>query len=223
MAVQSTIYHGPSTAFTRDPERRIHTPSGEVDRIEQDWDVPFSGYEAALTAQSVTIDAAYPGHTKMFVEGFSRVEQDGESRGIVTVQVIGMLDATSDKRRRRMSAFGRIIAVGPIEEVAGEPSFETIVTGTGSAERWNINDPSVAVVDTYLTTTAPNMTQIGTAQTPPSAPTVPTWKWGSYTQPLRYNDPNGWVLDGRDPEELIPSALWRVTDTFVYYYNSEPD
>jgi len=107
--------------------------------------------------------------------------------------------------------------------VAGEPEYQTIVTPSGSAERWNINDPSVTVQDTYLSTAAPNMAQVGTGLTPINAPSVPSYIWGGYTAPKRANHPNGWVLDNRDPEEVIPSKIWRVTDTFTYYQPWEPD
>ena len=107
MGVAPEIYHGPSGAFERDSILIVDAPSGQMDRIEQDWDVPWPLWKAALTVAGITKGSAYPGYTQIYVEGFGRIVQDSQTRGIVSVIAMGLLDATNNKRRRRMSAFGR--------------------------------------------------------------------------------------------------------------------
>lgn len=222
--VQSTIYHGPAGAFERGTALHVVGPAGQPDRIELEYDVVWPDYETSLRVIGVRVEQPLPvPRETFFVEGFPRAEQDGESRGIVSVVALGLRAGAGDKRRRRVSAFGQVLAIGPIEEVADDPKYETIVTPSGSSERWNINDPGVSVVDTYLSLTEPDTAVIGTAQTPTSAPPTPPYLWGAYNEPLRANHPSGWVLDNRDPEELVPGKLWRVVDGFNFYQVSQPD
>ena len=162
-------------------------------------------------------------------------------------------DDWEERRLREISAFGQIVSVGPLEKVIivttasetgedpetstdvaarrripkldalGEVEYKTITTPSGSAERWNVNDPGISCVDTYFVLEEPDTTVIGTALAPPDAPTPPAYQWGSYTEPLRANHPSGWVLCDRKITVLIPGRLWRVVDTFEYYQAAVPD
>jgi hypothetical protein len=116
----------------------------------------------------------------------------------------------------------------------GEVEYRTITTPSGSAVRWNIKDAFVTVSDTYYLAAeaAPSMATVGTPQTPANPPTVPTNPWTSYSEPMRGIHPNGWVLDNRGVEQLFfraavgetPAAgLWRITDTYGFYYTLIPD
>lgn len=164
-----------------------------------------------------------------------------------------LADEWEERRLREISAFGQQISVGPLEKIIivttaqetgedpedastvparrripkldaeGEVEYKTIVTPSGSAERWNVNDPGITVIDTYFQRTAPSTTVIGTALTPPSAPTPPAYLWGTYSQPMRSNHPNGWVLADRKISIIIPDLVWKVVDTFEYYQVALPD
>lgn len=164
-----------------------------------------------------------------------------------------LADEWEDRRLREISAFGQQISVGPLEKIIivttaqetgedpdddstvparrripkldaeGEVEYKTIVTPSGSAERWNVNDPGITCIDTYFQRTAPSTTVIGTAVTPPSAPTPPAYLWGTYEEPMRANHPNGWVLADRKISIIIPGVVWKVVDTFEYYQAALPD
>lgn len=211
----------------------------------------FSAWRAAAATAGYTRGSAVPGWSGMYIRTLA-AEQEGDAHALLTVDGFGLLTA-GEKRKRVMAAAGQIIAVGPIEKIVivtsadetatdpdtsttvdatrripkldndGEVVYKTITTPTGAAERWNINQAFITVSDTYFTTTAPNMQQVGTAQTPPSAPTPPSYIWGSYAEPMRLNHPTGWVLDDRAPEEIVPGSLWKVTDSYGYYYAGQPD
>jgi len=211
----------------------------------------FPAWRAGAVAAGYTRGSAVPGWSGMYVRGLS-AEQEGDAHAMVTVDGFGLLVA-GEKRKRVMAAAGQVIAVGPLEKIIivtttdetgldpdtdlaadvtrripkldadGEVEYKTIVTPTGSAERWNINQAFITVSDTYFATSTPDMTVVGTAVTPPSAPTPPSYLWGSYAEPMRLNHPSGWVLDDRSPEEIVPGSLWRVTDSFGYYYVAQPD
>jgi len=231
--------------------RSIEGDIGELDTVDIEILVAsFTGYRAGAAAQGYSREGAFPGWSGMFVKSLSAV-QDG-SGAIVTVNGHGVLDG-SDKRKRSIFCAGQLIAVGPISkkvlvwsteeeaEVAetgaategkrqidkldedGEVEYLTITTPSGAFDRWNINQAILTVVDVYFATSLPATNVGGTAQTPPDAPTPPSYLWGSYDEPKRANHPNGWVLDNRNPEDVVPGSLWRVTDTYAYYYGDQPD
>lgn len=191
-----------------------------------------------------------PGFTGMYVRRATAVREGEDS--LVTVEAHGLLAGGASKRKRTMSAAGRIISIGPVAQVIlawpddenvedpdgsetaakrripkvdadGDEVNKVFITGSGTQERWNINEAFLQVEDVYFATSEPAVDIIGTAQTPPSAPTPPPYKWSGYLEPLRYNDPSGWVLDDRVPEEIVPGALWRVTDRYAYYFTAQPD
>ena len=159
----------------------------------------------------------------------------------------------NQRRLREISAYGQMVSVGPIEKVIiveeetegidpetgnpavvkrrvpkvdalGEVEYQNIVvTGSGTSKRWNINDPTVSVTDTYFVRTQPLTNVIGTALTPPTPPLPPPYKWTGYNEPLRGNAPSGWVLDDRRISVIIPNQIWRVVDTFNFYQAAVPD
>jgi hypothetical protein len=105
----------------------------------------------------------------------------------------------------------------------GEVVYKTIATPSGVAERWNVNDPSITLTDTYFTRTAPATDVIGQAITPVDAPTPPPYLWADYEEPKRANHPNGWVLGDRKISIVIPGEVWKVVDTIDYYQVNLPD
>jgi hypothetical protein len=158
-----------------------------------------------------------------------------------------------ERRLREISAFGQTISVGPIEKIIivttaqetgedpdtagtvparrripkldslGEVEYKTIVTPSGSAERWNVNDPSITLTDTYFVRTEPATDVIGQVISPVDPPTPPAYLWASYDQPKRANHPNGWVLGDRKISIIIPGEVWKVVDTIDYYQLAMPD
>jgi hypothetical protein len=212
----------------------------------------FAQWKAAAAAAGFTRGSAVPGWSALYIRDMA-AEQEGDAHALISVNAHGLLPSAGEKRKRIIAAAGQIIGVGPIERVIivtnedetgtdpsdsstvpakrripkvdtdGDVVYKTIVTPTGSAERWNINQAFITVSDTYFTTSEPDMTVIGTAQTPPDAPTPPSYIWGSYGEVMRANHPSGWVLDDRQSEEIVPGLLYRVTDSSGYYYVAQPD
>lgn len=212
----------------------------------------FAQWKAAAASAGFTRGSAVPSWSTLFVRDMS-AEEEGDSHALITVNGHGLLPGAGDKRKRIIAAAGQIIGVGPIEQIIvvtnkeetgtdpsddstvpakrripkvdddGEVVYKTISTPTGTADRWNINQAFLTVSDTYFATSEPSTTVIGTAQTPPTAPTPPSYIWGSYGEVMRANHPSGWVLDDRQSEEIVPGSLWRVTDSFGYYYVAQPD
>jgi len=211
----------------------------------------FSAWRAGASAAGYTRGSAFPGWSGMFVQTLA-AEQEGSGHALVTVTGTGLLTA-GEKRKRTTSCAGQVVSVGPLEKVIlvwdnaetaedpdtsssaigkrripkvdtdGEIVYKSITTPSGLAERWNINTAILNVTDTYFVTSAPATNTAGTAVTPPDAPTPPPYIWGGYSEPLRLNHPSGWVLDDRQVETIVPGQLWRVTDTFAYYYSGQPD
>ena len=211
----------------------------------------IAAWRAAAVAAGYTRGGAVPGWSGMYIKALAAA-QEGDAHALLSVEGYGLLVA-GEKRKRVLAAAGQIIAVGPIEKIIivtaadetavdpdtdlatdatrripkldadGEVEYKTIVTPTGSAERWNINQAFITISDTYFATSVPSTTVIGTAVTPPSAPTPPSYLWGSYAEPMRLNHPSGWVLDDRRVEDIVPGSLYQVTDSFGYYYVAQPD
>jgi hypothetical protein len=212
----------------------------------------FAGWKAAAAAAGFSRGAAVPGFSGLYIRDMS-AEEEGDAHALLSVNGHGLLPDAGEKRKRIIAAAGQIIGVGPIERIIvvttadetgtdpsddstvpakrripkvdddGDVVYKTIVTPTGTAERWNINQAFLTVSDTYFATSQPSTTVIGTAVTPPSAPTPPSYIWGSYGEVMRANHPSGWVLDDRQIEEIVPGSLYRVTDSFGFYYVAQPD
>ena len=251
MAVENTIFHGELPLVLSKSE--TDTGLGELDSVSLEVLVPLpwrAGAQAAGYGKGMQVYGYY----SMWVNT-RQGEEDSDETAIVSVQCLGLIDA-GDKRKRTISTMGHIVSVGPIEKVIlvtnkeetaedpgggsaeakrripkldndGDVQYKTISTSTGNADRWNINDPTVTVSDEYFTTTEPDVTQVGKPHAPPSPPAVPTYQWGGYGEPLRFNHPNGWVLDEREVEELFRVSggpgLWRVRDSHAFYQPATPD
>lgn len=228
-------------------------PVGVLDTATVSYLTSFSGWREQLASLGIAKRMVHPGFPGMYVKDF-KTQQDGDLRK-VTLPLEGVLTSNGDKRVRTISAFGSIISIGPIEKVhivdeadgvdedgnavtaqrrvpelndLGEVQYKTIAAPVGTAERWNVNDPAVTVIDTYFSTTAPVTTQIGTNVIPVNAPAVTVSGWGGLDVDLRANYPNGWVLDNRESEQLYGSVvggdgLWKIVDTHEYYQAVVPD
>jgi len=200
------------------PRRESEGEDGSLDSTAQDYLVAWPAWKAALTGESLVKNEIFPGHTRMFISSFE-VEQEDEARCIVSVRGIGLIGSEGDKRIREISSQGKVVSVGPIGE---EGDYDSITTPSGTGQRWNINEPDLSLTDTYFATEKPEEGLQGTAQIPPSPPTPPAYQWGGYGGDLRFNHPNGWVLEQRSWSEIIPGKLWSVRDFFVFYQLAIP-
>lgn len=202
---------------------------------------------------SIEKNELYPEHgTHLWVKNIS-VKKEGSARCTASLSLIGQAVGWNERRLRTISAFGEVVSIGPIEKIIivttaaetgedpetdaevpakrripklddeGVVQYKTIVTPSGSQERWNINDPGIKLTDTYFVLEAPDTTVIGTAIIPPEAPSVPAYQWAGYTEPKRANHPAGWVLDDRQITIVIPDKCWQVQDTYAHYQIEVPD
>jgi hypothetical protein len=77
-------------------------------------------------------------------------------------------------------------------------------------------------IDRVLIGSAPNMSQVGTNITPPSAPSVRPSEWALIENPT-YHYPNGWYLADIRGQQLHGSALaWLATYVYRYRYALTP-
>ena len=183
-------------------------------------------------------------------------EPDGEFLNKVTVRAVGLLKPGDKRRRKisvggteiSVGPLEKVVIAWTdgekgkdgesgttVENVKrrvpkldeyGEVEYKMITCAAGTAERWKIKEALVTVRDTYYVTTRPTMTEVNQNFTPVNPPDVPPYLWASYDKPLRYNSPNGWVLDDRQVDEIFADGgigLWAVEDVMVYYYLAQPD
>jgi len=252
MSLAAVIIHGSLPLKIGSPEIS-DLPVGVLDTARVQCLTEYPDWKAQLALLGIVKGEEYASIPGMWVKEakLKTISTHAE----IDITLDGILDGNGDKRQRRLSVFGSTISVGPLETVhivteeegvdsadnpvttkrrvpalnsTGDIIYKTITTPAGGADRWNIFDPGVTVIDTYFQTAAPSMTTVGTAVTPTSAPTVSAWLWGSYTEPKRANFPSGWVLSNREPEQLYGSTLggaglWKIVDTYEYYYPSVPD
>lgn len=126
----------------------------------------------------------------------------------------------SDKGyRRRSQVFGETstgerILIGASIQAEGYPAY---------AEKLKIDQPVLSVETEYFTTTEPVLSEVkkpisGTYT--PTLPTPPTQIWSWIANPT-YVYPSGWVLDSREPEQLLDKNLWRVIDRCIFRYMTE--
>jgi hypothetical protein len=247
--IVATIHHGNIPLILTGPTTS-RGPKGALDSLSVEILAARASWVSQLAALGYSQDAALPGRHAMFTLSMD-AEEESDLLVRVRVEAVGLLTA-GEKRRRRGSVAGREVAVGPDEVVDlvwndaesgsttsgteidkvkrrvpklnsdGTPVYKVITVPGGSGDRWNVREAILVITDTYFTTTGPSTTVIGTAQTPPNAPSPPPYIWGGYTEPMRGNFPNGWILDDRNFEEHLTGGLWEVTDTFGYYYPLTP-
>jgi hypothetical protein len=217
MSVALNIFHG-TVPMPIGPARENDAEEGALDTVTQDYLVAWPNWRSSLASQGVVKNAAFPGYSRMFVASFD-VEQEDNARAIVSVRGTGLLSEEGDKRIREVSCQGRVVSIGPIGE---EGDYVDIGTPSGVANRWSINEPDLSVSDTYFTTEEPDQTQQGTSLAPISPPTPPDWLWAGWSEDMRFNHPNGWVLDQRQVTQIVPGMLWAVRDFFVYYQTGVP-
>jgi len=235
-------------------ERETLGALGQLDSAQLQVAVLWDSRSTQVAAAGYAKHTKAVGYHAMWVENieFSR---DGAATGIADVQLIGLIES-GEKRRRTISNQGRQIAIGPFEKVIlvtsadetaedpgagpvdavrripkldgdGEVVYKTITTGSGTGQRWNINQPLVGISDRYFTTTKPSQVLGGTVLVPSNAPSITPVNWASSGAELRFQHPNGWVLDNRTIEELFrvddANGLWAVQDDFAYYPTHLPD
>jgi hypothetical protein len=212
-----------------------YTGVGQLDTLSAEWyDDPDGGI-------SFFRGGLYTGYTSLYVDDLNLAPAGGDATKI-TVSCLGLLPGSGEKRLRRVSAFGQEVSVGPVtyesteivgidtdgdglpDEAARElvEALRTITTPSGIGKRWLISEPMLGVVDTYFKTSAPDTTQIGTAQTPPSPPPNPAYIWAGYGDALRFSHPYGWVLEDRAYEQPF-TGLYIVTDTYAFKHPARPD
>ena len=252
MSVAAELIYGEVPMEIEDSMTVTDGAGGEVDELKVDYLCTWPTYTDELAYAGIIKNDPFPDVDEFWVKGFS-VKKEGSARCVVTVNSLGMIGGFVERRLRSISAFGQVVSIGPIEKIIlvvtdgeagtdpetdtaadvrrrvpkldseGEPVYKTIVTPSGSAERWNINEAGIRVSDVYFSTTEPDMTVVKTAITPTDAPAVPADPWTGYQEPMRGNHPYGWILDDRGSEELIEGKLWRLSDTFGYYLEAVPD
>ena len=108
---------------------------------------------------------------------------------------------------------------------SGQFSGENITSPAGTGKHV-VGEPSVRAQYSYIMTNAsPDTSKINTAITPPSAPSTPANQW-TYLSDYILKYPNGWVLDGREYDEVLNDSgseeLYFVTDTYGYYQAFRP-
>lgn len=240
------MIYGGLPLMTEEPELE-YGPLGELDIFTATIMAESINPLGQAAALGFTRYQAIPGYAAMFVERI----KPRKSGKLSEVQIFGAGLATSgEKRLRRISCASQQVSVGPVEKVIlvwdteergedegspvdkvkrrvtkvdadGEPEYKVIATPSGIFDRWNIAVPILNVEDTYFATIEPPSNVNGTANTPPSAPTPPSYIWGGY-EPLRGQHPNGWILENRTIVKLY-SGLSAVTDSWGYYFAAVPD
>jgi len=254
MTIPAEILHGELPLLLSDTETEGR--NGELDTLTLQVLASFPGWRDDLRSLGYVRNEKISGYHAMFVEDFNRSNRS-ETACEVAVQCLGLLEPGEKRRRNLgvngqqipVGPLEKTIIVweeaeqgidpdtgDPVEKVKrrvpkldeeGEVEYKVIATPSGSGERWNVRQQVVTVTDTYFATSKPTMLPVGTATAPPNAPAVPSSPWGSYNEPMRFNHPNGWVLDDRQVEELFPEGttggLWAVTDTYGYYLTAVPD
>ena len=154
-------------------------------------------------------------HTKMFVTGVNwKAEGDGDYTAAVNYR--GFLGATAPGYVREDMSSGRFTTSG--SSISGIP-------GTAGAVKAEVADRNVGVRDSYMMTTEPDLTVIGTAVTPPDAPATPAFLWASLADAIVIY-PSGWVLEDRRAKPITAEdgtrVLWFVTDTYAFHQALKP-
>lgn len=217
MSVDKNIFIG-TLPKSIGPLQISESEDGSLDSITQDYLTAWPLWKGSLASIAISRKGVFPGYSKMFVQDFE-VEQEDDARAIVRVRASGLLDHLETKKVRTISSQGRVVFIGPIGE---EDDYEKIATPSGIGERWSINEPNLTVTDSYFATTKPAENLQGTNLLPVPLVTAPADQWAGYSEPLRFNHPNGWVLDQRQITELVTAQLWQVSDFFVFYQNAMP-
>ena len=250
--VDSEIIWGETGYEIEDSLRVTDGDTGEADELSVDYFCQWPNYKSELLGIGIEKSALWPGISEFYVRTLS-ARREGSSRCIVSIAAAGMSGGFSERRRRTISAFGQVVSIGPIEKIIivttldetavdpetgdpvavtrretkldalGETEYKTLVTPSGSGERWNIAEAGIRLVDVYFSKTRPSMVEVKLPFTPLDAPLVPVDPWLGYEEALRGNHPFGWVLDDRQIEDVVSGQLYRVTDTIGHYLERVPD
>lgn len=250
--VSSEIVWGESGYEMEDSLRIYDGELGEIDELAVEYFCQWPLYRQELLVLGIEKGKMFPGVAEFYTQRMA-ARREGHGRCVVSITALGMAGGFKERRKRTLSAFGQMISIGPIEKVIlvtqmdevgkdaetgeavevrrretkldseGEPVYKPIATPSGSGERWNIAEAGIRLVDVYYTKTRPVMTGVKMTFVPVDAPAVPPDPWVSYGEVMRFNHPNGWVLDDRQVDELIEGKLWRVTDTVGHYLQRVPD
>lgn len=216
MALDCEVYYGADSYALTNPRYFLVGPQ-ELDSVAQEWFVKKNGL-GIITAPA-SVGDAFPGVGGAYVN-LVEIDMESDLSAIVRVEGVGMLSGS--KSWRSISAFGREVAIGPTEKTPGKLDYIKYSVGGGLGTRWNIAEPLLVVRDNYFTSSLPDTSAIGTAVTPSNAPATPAYPWAG-ADPIRLQHPYGWVLESRDPEEVVPGTLWRCVDVYSYRHPGIPD
>ena len=209
MAVEASIHYGERPLILSGPSPS-YGKKGELDSAKYEVLVDTGESAQQLAdlgfAQDQKFDDAR--FTSMWVQTAS-VDEEDDVVSRVTINLIGLIAASEKRLRKTLSA----------AQVAGLDAGEgNLISGS---RKWNIREASLVVRDTYFTTVKPDTSVIGSNQSPPDAPAVPSPAYVDDENKVA-NFPTGWVLDDRQYEEHFrvsgtDEGLWTVEDTFGYY------
>ena len=122
----------------------------------------------------------------------------------VTLKYRGILSQKDDKIHLSTSAREMGIENIAVKDLPG---------GWGDPRSGDILWPRAEVKASFVTTTAPIMSDIPSAATPPFNPGVFN---PSLTGELKWHWPNGWVITSREAEKLVSANVWFVSETYTY-------
>lgn len=209
----------------------VIAPPGQLDSLSTEFLTVWPNYETSLSSLGFVRHESIPGYPGMFLYDIAPV-QEGDATARVRVTAIGLKTLSDNKFLRRNAARGQVSGIGPTEKLDsddkpivddnGNPEYEQIVTPSGISETWNIFEPTTAFTDSYYSLTKPDLSAQGTAQAPADPPPTPPNLWANYQGQTRLNHPNGWILDQRADEEIIPGYLWRVDDSYSFIQPFQP-
>jgi hypothetical protein len=158
---------------------------------------------------------AHGTNSKMYATNIAW-KNEGGGDYTANVNYRGFIGSTAPSYVRQSLSSGRYTTTG--ENITGIP-------GTSGAVKAEVADRNIGIQDAYISETAPDLTQIGTAQTPPDAPSTPTFLWSSLTDAIVIY-PSGWVLEDRKAHPLTAEdgtiRLYFVTDTYAFHHDLKP-
>lgn len=184
-------------------------------RIGLNWKKSAFGWDEATEQIIVRASAALPAYgdalaesaNMRFMEASEEDQLDDrwviQNRSYRGIYATGLVD-------RKFSTQSNVMAVTNFTWPAPGPGW---IGANGE-----IRQQRPVVTETRKSTTAPDMTLVGTAVAPSSAPSVASFP-DLYGSDVRLHYPDGWVMTNADPQELYKGAgLWIISYTYEYIY-----